>query len=166
MSGPSDPVHGHVLVASSSYTLAFDEPSALSAGLFPARSSMSQCCQSRTIPRRISPRHETSLTGVQCVELDGMVHSEQMLSLGTSAKTIETLRIGGRRSAGIFGQQIRRHCHPRHWRFRVVWDVQRRRKVSEPRIEVAYVAKLDPASKCAVAVHRTEPKNGRATTSI
>ena len=89
---------------SSSYTLAFDEPSALAAAV----SRGKQLNESLLLDHATTPMwpfaatSETSLTGVQVSSNStGMVHSEQMLPLGTSPKTIESLRLVGDEAKGF-----------------------------------------------------------------
>src|SRR5207237_7482440 len=81
---------------SSSYTLAFDESNALAT---PFRSgvenpSLLSIAQYNDVAFRRDK--DTSLAGVQVSSNStGMVHSEQMLPLGTSDKVTETLRFDG-----------------------------------------------------------------------
>src|SRR6185369_3867707 len=87
---------------SSSYTLEFDEPTSLAAP-FPAgkqdESLLAISNYTDVVFRRGS---ETALAGVQVSSNStGMVHSEQMLPLGNSEKTIETLRLVGDDSRGF-----------------------------------------------------------------
>lgn len=139
---------------SSSYTLAFDEPSALAAP-FPSK-KLDESFLSIAQPTDVSFRRdkEMSLSGVQVSSNStGMVHSEQMLSLGNSPKAIETLRLVGDdtkgysvsnttdltiRDIGVFRRLAPTTPEPRR----------------PPQIEVAYVAKLEPASS---AVLRFSP---------
>ena len=102
-SGPIRPRYTALYTSlSSSYTLAFDEPTALAAP-FPA-GKQDESLLSITQYTDVAFRRgkETSLTGVQVSSNStGMVHSEQMLPLGTSAKTIETLRLVGDEAKGF-----------------------------------------------------------------
>src|SRR5205807_6013146 len=83
---------------------------------------------------------------------------EQMLNLGTSAKTLETLRLMGDPERGFSVSNttditirdvgvLRRVDAPRDGS-----------KVAEPKIEVAYVANLEPASSAPLAFSPLKPR--------
>lgn len=136
---------------SSSYTLAFEEPTAIAAP-FPAKkldASLLSITQYTDVAFRRGS--ETQLTGVKVSSNStGMVHSEQMVSLGTSAKTLETLRLVGDGVRGFSVSNTTDMTIRDIGVFRRV-DQPRSGSVTAPRIEVAYVAKLEPASSAPLA---------------
>jgi hypothetical protein len=132
---------------SSSYTLAFDEPSSLSAP-FPAK-KLDQSLLSISNYSDVAFRRdkEASLAGVQVSSNStGMVHSEQMVPLGNNAKTLDTLELRGDATKGFSinnGTEL------------TVRDIGVFRRVDRggkgddsvaPQIEAAYIAKLDPGT--------------------
>jgi hypothetical protein len=132
---------------SSSYTLAFDESSALAAPL-PAK-QLEESLLSITQYTDVSFRRdkETSLAGVQVSSNStGMVHSEQMLPLGNSPKSVETLRLVGDESKGYSVSNTTDLTVRDIGVFRRVDVPGTSGQRSAPQIEVAYVAKLDPVS--------------------
>jgi hypothetical protein len=82
-----------------------------------------------------------------------MVHSEQMLSLGTSEKTIETLRLVGDETRGFSVSNTTDLTIRDIGVFRRV-DQSTSKKPTQLQIEAAYVEKLNPASS---AILRFEP---------
>jgi hypothetical protein len=131
---------------SSNYTLAFDEPNALSAP-FPAKKlepSMLSIAEYTDVAFRRG--NETSLTGVKVSSNStGMVHSEQMLPLGTSAKTLETLRLIGDAEKGFSVSNTTDLTIRNIGVFRRT-DGPAEGPRSQPLLEVAYLEKLEPAS--------------------
>src|SRR5262249_42279011 len=90
---------------------------------------------------------ETLLSGVRVSSNStGMVHSEQMVSLGSSPKTTETLRLVGDAARGFSVSNTTDFTIRDIGVFRRAANQQGNDQIAEPRIEVAYVAKLDPAS--------------------
>lgn len=131
---------------SSSYSLAFEDPNAVAAP-FPAK-MLDESLLSITQYTDVAFRRgaETSLSGVQVSSNStGMVHSEQMLNLGTSAKTTETLRLVGDASRGFSVSNTTDITIRDIGVLRRV-DTPRDGSRSELKIEVAYVVKLEPAS--------------------
>jgi hypothetical protein len=139
---------------SSSYTLEFAEPESLAAP-FPAgkqdESLLSITSYTDVAFRRGS---ETALAGVQVSSNStGMVHSEQMLSLGSSDKTLETLRLVGDETRGFSVSNTTDLTIKNIGVFRRV-DQSNNKQPLQPQIEAAYIDKLDPASS---AILRFEP---------
>jgi hypothetical protein len=131
---------------SSSYTLAFDEPSALAAP-FPAK-RLEESLLSITQYTDVAFRRdkEISLAGVQVSSNStGMVHSEQMLTLGKSPKTLETLRLVGDNNRGYSVSNTTDLTVRDIGVFRRV-DVPSKSGRTSPEVEAAYVARLEPAS--------------------
>jgi len=150
---------------SSSYTLAFDDPNALAAP-FPAK-KLDESLLSITQYTDVAFRRggETALSGVQVSSNStGMVHSEQMLNLGTSAKAIETLRLIGDAERGFSVSNTTDITIRDIGVLRRVDDspvgskTEEPKKVVEAKIEVAYVARLDPASSAPLTFVRLQPR--------
>jgi hypothetical protein len=131
---------------SSSYTLAFEDPNAVAAP-FPAK-KLDESLLSITQYTDVAFRrgNETSLSGIQVSSNStGMVHSEQMVNLGPSPKATETL---------WFINDPTRGPLVKNTTDITIRDVGVLRRVetprdgtrSEPKIEIAYIAKLEPAS--------------------
>lgn len=143
---------------SSSYTLSFYEPASLAAP-FPSgkqdEALLSISNYSDVMFRRGS---ETALSGVQVSSNStGMVHSEQMLSLGNSDKTLETLRLVGDATRGYSVSNTTDLTIRDIGVFRRVdagYARGRRQGPEGMQIEAAYVERLDPASS---AVLRFQP---------
>lgn len=137
---------------SSSYMLSFDEPTALAAPFPAGQRDDSLLSIQNYVDVSFRRDKETSLAGVQVSSNStGMVHSEQMLPLGTSERTMETLRLVGDeaqgysvsnttdlvlRNVGVFRRK------PSPWSSR------------EMQIEAAYVPQVDAASS---AILKFEP---------
>jgi hypothetical protein len=131
---------------SSSYSLSFEDSSAVAAP-FPA-GKQDESMLSITNYTDVAVRRDkgVSLSGVQVSSNStGMVHSEQMLPLGTSPKTVETLKLVAG-EAGDFSVSNTTDL--------VLRDVGVFRRVDrpddatgarQPRIEAAYVPRLDAA---------------------
>jgi hypothetical protein len=132
---------------SSSYTLAFDDATALSAPFPAGKQDQSLLSISNYTDVAFRRDRETSLAGVQVSSNStGMVHSEQMLPLGTSTKTIETLRLVGDESRGFSVSNTTDLVLRDIGVFRRVAGGGDSRREATPRIEAAYVAKLEAAS--------------------
>jgi hypothetical protein len=145
---------------SSSYTLTFDDPSAL-AMPFPSRPNTEYMPNFTDVAFRRDK--ETSLVGVQVSSNStGIVHSEHMLPLGTSAKIEETLVLIGDDTKGF---------SVRNTTDLVLRDVGIFRRVdvrgsgSAPAIEAAYLAKIEPPTTLSLRfspLATSEPARGRA----
>src|SRR5262245_27366212 len=150
---------------SSSYTLAFDEPSALAAP-FPAK-RLEESLLSITQYTDVAFRRdkEVSLTGVQVSSNStGMVHSEQMLSLGKSPKTLETLRLVGDKDRGFSVSNTTDLTVRDIGVFRRV-DVPGRDGRTAAQVEAAYIAKLEPASSAPLVFKPLVVKETKRRTS-
>jgi hypothetical protein len=145
---------------SSSYTLSFDDTTALAAP-FPA-GKQDESILSITNYTDVGFRRDqgASLAGVQVSSNStGMVHSEQMLNLGTSPKAIETLRLVGSEDEGF---SVSNNTDL------VLRDVGVFRRVPAsgaaslpaPRIEAAYIPKLEPVSSAVLRFQVVAPTWG------
>jgi hypothetical protein len=137
---------------SSSYTLAFEDPNAVAAP-FPAK-KLDESLLSITQYTDVAFRRgsETALSGLQVSSNStGMVHSEQMFNLGTSAKTTETLWLVGDPARGFSVRNTTDITIRDIGVLRRVDTPRDASKAVEPKIEVAYVAKLEPASSAPLA---------------
>jgi hypothetical protein len=139
---------------SSSYTLEFDEPASLAAPFPSGKQDEALLAITNYTDVAFRRGSETALAGVQVSSNStGMVHSEQVLSLGTSEKTVETLRLVGDETRGFSVSNTTDFAIRDIGVFRRV-DQPASQKPTQPQIEVAYVEKLDPASS---AILRFEP---------
>jgi hypothetical protein len=131
---------------SSSYTLAFEEPTAVAAPFPSGKQDDSLISIKQYTDVAFRRGSETSLTGVQVSSNStGMVHSEQMLSLGTSPKTVESLRLVGDEASGYSVSNTTDLTIRDIGVFRRPDNSQGRGR-SVFAIEAAYVATLEPAS--------------------
>ena len=132
---------------SSNYTLAFDESNALAAPL-PAKQleeSLLPIAQYTDVAFRRDK--ETALAGVQVSSNStGMVHSEQMLPLGKSPKVVETLWLVGDETNGYSVKNTTDLTLRDIGVFRRVDAPSPSGERTPPQIEVAYIARLEPAS--------------------
>jgi hypothetical protein len=147
---------------SSNYTLAFDELGAVAAP-FPAKQldqSLLSLAQATDVAFRRGS--ETMLSGVRVSSNStGMVHSEQMVSLGTSTKTTETLRLVGDAVRGFSISNTTDIPIRDIGVFRRPPKVDQAPMDAELQIEIAYVAKLDPASSATLVFSplKQRPRN-------
>ncbi|HEY2411879.1 MAG TPA: hypothetical protein VGI40_06540 [Pirellulaceae bacterium] len=139
---------------SSSYTLEFDEPTSLAAPFPSGKQDESLLAITNYTDVAFRRGSETALAGVQVSSNStGMVHSEQLLSLGTSDKTLETLRLVGDETRGFSVSNTTDLAIRNVGVFRRV-DQPTANKPMQPQIEAAYIEKLEPASS---AILRFEP---------
>jgi hypothetical protein len=130
---------------SSSYTLTFDEATALAAPFPAGQRDDSLLSIQNYIDVSFRRDKDTSLSGVQVSSNStGMVHSEQLLPLGTSDKSVETLRLVGDEAKGYSVSNTTDL---------VLRDIGVFRRGSQigsrdaaPQIEAAYISQLDAAS--------------------
>lgn len=140
---------------SSSYSLTFDEPSSLAAPFPSGKQDEALLAISNYTDVAFRRGNETALSGVQVSSNStGMVHSEQMLSLGTSEKTLETLRLVGDETRGYSVSNTTDLTIRDIGVFRRVNSGNANGGRQPVEIEAAYVERLDPASS---AVLRFEP---------
>jgi hypothetical protein len=126
---------------SSSYTLSFDRPESLSAP-FPAGKQNEYLATYTDVNFRRD--RETSLAGVQVSSNStGMVHSEQMLPLGEDDKAVETLKLVGDPEKGFSLSNTTGLVLRDIGVLRRVDGVGDWPRENSPRIEAAYVSKLD-----------------------
>jgi hypothetical protein len=144
---------------SSNYALAFDEPTAVAAP-FPAK-QMDQSLLSLAQETDVAFRRgsETLLSGVRVSSNStGMVHSEQIVSLGNSAKVAETLQLIGDPVRGFSVRNTTDLTIRDVGVFRRAAIEKANASNTEPQLEVAYVAKLEPASSAPLNFTRLEPR--------
>lgn len=132
---------------SSSYSLAFDEPNALAIPFPAGKQDQSMLSIAKYSDVAFRRGGGTTLEGVQVSSNStGMIHSEHMLSLGESAKTVETLRLVASEAGGFSVSNTTDL---------VLRDVAVLRRAVGPRasvgvsgkqVEIASVPKLDAAS--------------------
>ncbi len=140
---------------SSSYALTFDEPSSLAAPFPSGKQDESLLAISNYTDVAFRRGSETALSGVQVSSNStGMVHSEQMLSLGTSDKTLETLRLVGDEARGFSVSNTTDLTIRDIGVFRRAASAGASGGRQRMEIEAAYVERLDPASS---AVLRFQP---------
>jgi len=153
---------------SSSYTMIFDEPTALSSPFSAGKQNESYLSIQQYTDVTLRRDKETSLAGVQVSSNStGMVHSEQMLPLGTSAKTLETLRLVGNETQGYSVSNTTDLTIRDIGVFRRVDS--RPAKAGErslPQIEAAYVAKLEPASSAILRFSPLAVSDEKKTTEV
>jgi hypothetical protein len=140
---------------SSSYSLTFDEHSSLAAPFPSGKQDEALLSISNYTDVAFRRGSQTALSGVQVSSNStGMVHSEQMLSLGTSDKTLETLRLVGDETRGFSVSNTTDLTIRDMGVFRRVVSGNANGGRRPVEIEAAYVERLDPASS---AVLRFEP---------
>jgi hypothetical protein len=145
---------------SSSYDLTFDEPSSLAAPFPSGKQDESLLAISNYTDVAFRRGSETALSGVQVSSNStGMVHSEQMLSLGTSDKALETLRLVGDETRGFSVSNTTDLTIRDIGVFRRVTSADSNGGRQQMEIEAAYVERLDPASS---AVLRFQPLTMKA----
>jgi hypothetical protein len=142
---------------SSSYTLTFDEATALAAPFPAGQRNDSYLSIQNYIDVSFRRDKETSLSGVQVSSNStGMVHSEQVLPLGTSDKALETLRLVGDEAKGFSVSNTTDLVLRDIGVFRRVADGAG--SSGEMRIEAAYVPQLDAASSAILKFSPVELK--------
>ena len=123
--------------------MACDEPTAVGAPFPSGKQDESLLSITQYVDVAFRRGSETALSGVQVSSNStGMVHSEQMLSLGTSPKTLETLRLVGDEASGY---SVSNNTEL------TIRDIGVFRRLASRdggglRLEAAYVAALEPVS--------------------